>query len=187
MKHKTLLLVLSAAAYAVTAHADEWKTLNDSEEGWVISYPSFLTPAPEERDFTFHYGLKFDSTHEGVSLGLHFRAVYALYNYKTNDTDLKAEDVPKAKRLAWATKQLFQNELHEPSNKIDYSVCKDNWFVVSGVASDGKEFYYKVYVAVDNDEGMIITNSFEFSYPAAQHEIYDPICAKIARSFKLQH
>jgi hexokinase len=65
--------------------------------------------------------------------------------------------------------------------KIDYSVIKDNWYVVSGV-DKGTEFYQKHWVQMSADVSRNI--SFTFTYPHDQHATYDPMVSIIAKGFK---
>src|SRR6266403_47220 len=66
---------------------------------------------------------------------------------------------------------------------VNYSVIKDNWFVISGTNAKGFEFYLKLFVDEDQDGRWYI--DFDFTYPNSEREKYDPICSRLARSFTL--
>ena len=82
--------------------------------------------------------------------------------------------------------QRFSDEIDSgirEGARINYSVIKDNWFVVSGTNSLGFEFYTKLVVFGDvkKDEARYVT--FTFAYPTSQRAIYDSAVTKMAREF----
>ena len=58
-------------------------------------------------------------------------------------------------------------------------LTKDNWYVISGVNALEFEFYEKFYESSDS-AGSSWYVYFDFIYPHAQHEKYDPMVATIA-------
>ena len=65
---------------------------------------------------------------------------------------------------------------------IEYSLRKDNWYVISGVNTKGFEFYEKFYRFSDPDGGSWYIY-FDFVYPHSEHAKYDPMVATIAKGF----
>ena len=63
------------------------------------------------------------------------------------------------------------------TKKITYKVSRSNWFVISGYENENI-FYEKTIFR--NDEFM----TFEIEYPKDQKSIFNPIAAKISKSFK---
>ena len=61
-------------------------------------------------------------------------------------------------------------------DKITYRARGKNWFVLSGYKG-GDVVYVKVYV------GKAANNELHMTYPAQKKNVYDPIAAKISRSF----
>ena len=64
-----------------------------------------------------------------------------------------------------------------PGRLVTYHVLRKDWFVVSG-HEKGRIFYCKTMRAKD------VLRSMEFVYPERQKSYYDPIAARIARSFR---
>ncbi len=63
------------------------------------------------------------------------------------------------------------------TRKVSYKLFEPDFFVISGT-ENSKVFYEKVLFKNDEYKTFLIT------YPTTQKKIYDPITAKIARSFK---
>jgi hypothetical protein len=70
----------------------------------------------------------------------------------------------------------------EGKDIVNYSIIKDNWFVISGTNAKGFEFYHKLFVGEDDGRWYI---DFDFTYPNSERERYDPICSPLARSFTI--
>lgn len=66
---------------------------------------------------------------------------------------------------------------------VNYSVMKDNWFVVSGTNSLGFEFYTKWVSFGDRNTNQARYVTFTFVYPSSQRNVYDPAVSKMAREF----
>jgi hypothetical protein len=82
--------------------------------------------------------------------------------------------------------QRFSDEIDSRIKEgatINYSVIKDNWFVVSGSNSLGFEFYAKFIVFGDLNRGEARYITFTFAYPTSQRAIYDAAVTKMAREF----
>jgi hypothetical protein len=81
--------------------------------------------------------------------------------------------------------EFFTDEMArrtEGKDVVNYSVIKDNWFVISARNTKGLEFYHKLFVGEDQDGSWYI--DFDFTYPSERGK-YDPICSRLARSFTL--
>jgi hypothetical protein len=64
---------------------------------------------------------------------------------------------------------------------INYSVIKDNWFVVSGINSLGFEFYTKLVVFGGVNSGQTRYITFTFAYPTSQRATYDSVdCGSVS-------
>ena len=69
---------------------------------------------------------------------------------------------------------------------VTYKIRKKDWFVVSGIDTDGKIFYQKTArKTIDyNGSETEVYWTAEIKYPASQKEKYDPYCALIAKFWK---
>jgi hypothetical protein len=186
---KRILLILATCFLAVGAQAEEWKTLPDDNE-WKISYPSFLKLEPRGGDarFTFHDYRHLSSADNTVQLDLYY-AVLHQGNYAMTHNGVEGN---------WTIQVLYNEEIAaHAKDVINYTVLKDDWFVISGTTPGGFEFYRKSFVFPSNDDGdvkgeydgSVVTFTMEFSYPGQtldQRKFYDPICEKIVRSFKVR-
>ncbi len=65
----------------------------------------------------------------------------------------------------------------DPGSAITYETRGKNWFVISGTVGD-KIFYEKHRLS----HGM--NEDFVMSYPASAKQTYDPIVARMAKSFR---
>jgi hypothetical protein len=72
---------------------------------------------------------------------------------------------------------VYDEECSRAGKAVTYKVIKNNWFVVSGYIGE-KIFYQKTMYR--KDEFM----TFSIEYPKEQKNIFDPITAVIAKSFK---
>jgi hypothetical protein len=82
--------------------------------------------------------------------------------------------------------EFFHDEVSARQNEsalINYSVLKDNWFVVSGTNSLGFEYYTKLVVFGDRATGQARYVEFTFAYPTSQRRIYDRAVTKMSREF----
>ena len=90
-------------------------------------------------------------------------SVFASYN---------ALDFDLAGFKAFTVKNLDAGEV------ITYQAQGDNWFVISG--THGDDIFYERHLLSHRGE---LTNGFVISYPARLKETYDPIVARMSKSF----
>jgi hypothetical protein len=88
---------------------------------------------------------------------------------------------PPGKNLRDFFNEEFTNRT-QGGDKINYTLVKENWYVISGTNSKGFEFYKKFFVfpSIDNPDWWI---TFDFVYPVSQRTMYDPMATKIAGEF----
>lgn len=164
---KALLILITIFAVSSARAESGWKTL--SEYDWKLTYPPLLHAYPEP-DYS-----------EGT-IGFH-RVRYL------QSTDKKIQLEVGVQRLPGKTiRELFDEDIArrtqgDAPDKINYSVVKDDWFVVSGTTLRGFEFYEKVFSRVPLGEGENYFVVFDFSYPSSERATYDPICEKLIRNF----
>lgn len=72
----------------------------------------------------------------------------------------------------------WKEELRARGPVITYKVKKDSWYVVSGVESDGTEFYTKSWLLPNG--GF----QFEATYPHARNATYDRILERMLKGFR---
>ncbi|MFZ0527334.1 MAG: hypothetical protein WA889_12015 [Xanthobacteraceae bacterium] len=82
-----------------------------------------------------------------------------------------ALDLTLAKYRDYTVKNL------DPSSTVTYETRGKNWFVISGTKT-GNIFYEKHLLS----HGM--NEDFVMSYPASAKQVYDPIVARMAKSFR---
>jgi hypothetical protein len=92
----------------------------------------------------------------------------------------------KVQMLAYGSYNSLQEKLEtrflaestsSGTRKITYKLFKPDFFVISGIENN-KVFYEKILYKDDTYKTLLI------SYPTALKKTYDPITAKIVRSFK---
>lgn len=79
-----------------------------------------------------------------------------------------------------ATVSLEMKELLQDKRSPSYQASGHNWFAISG-EQDGKIYYIRKIVTPD------IVASLWIEYPVQQRAAYDPLIARISKSFKLGH
>ena len=157
----TLVLCFAAAAPAAaqTSGAPKWRTYQNDRYGTTIDYPdSFKAEPPPDNDD----GRRFKSA-DGAEF-----AVFASYN--AFDFDLAGFQQDTLKKLG-------------PGAAVSYQAHGDDWFVISGTKGDG--IFYERYMLSHGKkmaEGFV--QGFVMSYPAALKQTYDPIVARMAKSFR---
>jgi serine/threonine-protein kinase len=155
---KRLLLVVLGAALVCGARgfaADAWQTYINDRYGTTIDYPASFQPQPPPDDDD---GRAFKSP-DGASFSV-------AASYGGIDSDL-------------ATYREFILE-HEPkSAAVTYQAQGKDWFVVSG--TNGDRVFYERHLLSHGGE---MTEDFVMSYPAARKQAYDPIVARMAKSFR---
>ena len=150
-----LCAVAAATVPAISAHADNWLTYHNDRYGTTIDYPDqFKAEPPPGSDD----GRTFKSA-DGAEF-----SVYASYN---------ALDFNLAKFQDFTLKNL------DPGAVVTYKTHGDNWFVISG--TEGDDIFYERHM-LSHDGQM--TEGFSMSYPAAAKQSYDPVVARMAKSFR---
>lgn len=136
------------------AGGDTWRTYHNDRYGTTIDYPNrFVAQPPPANDD----GRAFKSG-DGASF-----SVSASYN---------ALNFNLAKYRAFVLKNLA------PGAAVTYQANGGDWFVVSGTR--GADIFYERHLLSHGGE---MTEDFVISYPAAAKPIYDPIVARMAKSF----
>jgi hypothetical protein len=157
MRHKLSFVLVIAAAMVVaeTAAADHWLTYQNDRYGTTIDYPDFFqAQPPPDADD----GRKFKSA-DGADF-----TVSAIYN---------TLDFTLAKYRDFIVTNL------DPGEVIAYQAQGDHWFVISG--TKGADIFYERHLL---SHGTQMTEDFVMSYPAALKQTYDPIVARMAKSFR---
>ena len=150
-----ILVVVAAMVFAAAAAADNWLTYYNDRYGTTIDYPDFFKAQPPP---DANDGRAFKST-DGADF-----TVSAIYN--TLDFDLaKYRDF------------ILQNL--DPGAIVTYQAHGGDWFVISG--TKGANIFYQRHLL---SHGGQMTEDFDISYPAALKQTYDPIVARMAKSFR---
>lgn len=155
LKLSFVLVALIAMLAVAPAGADNWLTYHNDRYGTTIDYPDFFkAQRPPDNDD----GRAFKSA-DGAEF-----SVYASYN---------ALDFDVAKFRDFIAKNL------DPGAVVTYQAHGGNWFVVSG--TKGANIFYERHTLSHDAQ---LTESFVISYPAALQQTYDPIVARMAKSFR---
>ena len=117
---------------------------------YAIDYPTFLTPQPEAYNGD---GRVFTNGDEEMK-------VYAMYNV----LEQSIQDL----------KEFYESSI---DGSIDYSVQKENWFILSGTNSDGNLYYMKTILTDDTEYTV------QFTYPKKKKELYNVIVETVSKSF----
>jgi hypothetical protein len=138
------------------ALVDDWRTYHNDRYGTTIDYPSVFKPGtPPGNDD----GLAFARA-DGAEF-----SVFASYN--ALDFDLTAfQD--------FIVKNLGADAV------ITYRAHGDDWFVISGTRGSDRIFYERHLLS----HGKEMTEGFVASYPASLKQKYDPIVARMSKSFR---
>lgn len=140
---------------AVSGRAEEaWKTYTNARFGFRLLYPASLVASREPDNGA---GREFHSKNEEFSI-----AVSARFLQKDLGETLESQ---------------FAGELETLGKTITYKRKTADWYVVSGVAKDGTEFYHKVFAQGANYA------AFHITYPHALNKQYDPWVARIEKGF----
>ena len=140
---------------AEAAGAVTWRTYQNDRYGTTIEYPDFFRAAPPPDNDD---GREFKAPDGGDF------SVFASYN---------ALDFDLAGFKAFTVKNLDAGEV------ITYQAQGDNWFVISG--THGDDIFYERHLLSHRGE---LTNGFVISYPARLKQLYDPIVARMSKSFR---
>jgi hypothetical protein len=148
-------LTASLALFDRTARADDWRTYQNDRYGTTIDYPSIFKPLrPPDNDD----GRKFESAD-----GAYFM-VYASYN---------ADNFTVAAFRDFTMKNL------DAGSVVSYQTGGDNWFVISGTKGDS--IFYRRHLLTHRDQ---MTETFIITSPVKLKDTYDPIVARMAKSFR---
>jgi hypothetical protein len=140
---------------ATAAAADTWLTYHNDRYGTTIDYPDFFKAQPPPGSDD---GREFKSA-DGADF-----TVSALYN---------ALDFDLAKYRNFIVHNL------DPGAIVTYQANGGDWFVISG--AKGADIFYQRHLL---SHGGQMTEDFDISYPAALKQTYDPIVARMAKSFR---
>jgi len=150
-----VLVVLAAMSLDPAAGADNWLTYQNDRYGTTIDYPDIFKPQrPPDNDD----GRDFKSA-DGADF-------WVAASYYVLDFDV-------AKYRDFIVKNL------DPGAVVTYQARGDNWFVISG--TKGANIFYERHML---SHGAQLTESFAISYPASLKQTYDPIVARMAKSFR---
>jgi hypothetical protein len=150
-----VLGAIAAPGFAAPAKAGQWLTYQNDRYGATIDYPDrFKAAPPPDADD----GRRFSSA-DGAEF-----VVYASYN--ALDFDLAGYEDGTLKHL-------------DPGRIVTYSARGDTWFVVSGTKGDS--IFYERHLLSHRGQ---MTETFSITYPAAAKPGYDPIVARMAKSFR---
>ena len=143
----------------VGAAADDWRLYQNERYGTTIDYPPSFKPLPPPDN---NDGRKFESADGGAfSVFASFNALdYSLVEYR--DSILKSLDAGSV-------------VTYQAQGRTD----GDDWFVISGTKGD--DIFYEKHRLSYRGE---MTEGFVISYPARLKETYDPIVARMAKSFR---
>jgi hypothetical protein len=162
MRARALLLAVVATAltaglalFDCSARAGDWRTYQNDRYGTTIDYPSTFKPQPPPDNDD---GRVFKSAD-----GADFR-VFASYN---------ALDFDLAQYRDFTVKHLDAGAV------VTYQADGNDWFVISGTKGD-KVFYERHLLS----HGEQMTEGFVITYPASLKQTYDPIVARMAKSFR---
>jgi hypothetical protein len=148
-------MVTAILLAASAAEAGNWLTYHNDRYGTTIDYPDvFAMQRPPDSDD----GREFKSP-DGADF-----IVAALYN---------ALDFDLAKYRDFIVKNL------DAGATVTYQAHGDDWFVLSGTKGD-RIFYEKHLLSHDAQ----MTEDFFISYPTSAKQTYDPIVARMAKSFR---
>lgn len=141
-------------AKSETQKNEIWLTYQNDRYGTTIDYPERFKPQPPP---DADDGRQFKSGDGAVF------TVSASYN--ALDFDL-------------AGYQAFILE-HRDADVVTYQAHGKDWFVISGTR--GTDIFYERHLFT---HGAQMTEDFVLSYPAALRATYDPIAARMAKSFR---
>ena len=156
MRHKFsfILSALAATSFAASAGADNWLIYQNDRYGTTIDYPALFKMQPPPDNDDGRAFKTADGARFTVS------AAYGL-------------DLTLAEYHDFVVKHL------DPGAIVTYEARGNGWFVVSG--TKGADIFYERHVL---SHGAEMTEDFVASYPAALKRTYDPIVARMAKSFR---
>lgn len=147
------LIALALLGSAAAAEL-EWKQYTNARFGFALSYPAELVAGREPDNGA---GREFHTKDKAFSLSA--------------QAHFFAPDIGDTFEARW------QDELKTPDVTIAYKRKTPTWYVVSGVAKNGTEYYHKLYTRGDNWVALEVT------YPHAQNARYDKWVEEIVDRF----
>ena len=147
--------LVAGRVVAAPAAAETWRTYHNDRYGTTIDYPDVFKAAPPPDSDD---GRTF-KTADGAQF-----LVAASYN---------ALDFDLGKFHDFIVKNI------EPGEVITYQARGDSWFVISG--TKGADIFYERHLLSHRSQ---MTEDFVISYPASLKPLYDPIVARMAKSFR---
>jgi hypothetical protein len=151
----SLVLVSAMLTLSAGAGAETWLTYRNDRYGTAIDYPDFFKPQPPP---DANDGRAFKSA-DGAQF-----SVSASYN---------ALDFDFAKYRDFIVKNLGGGAA------VTYQAEGADWFVISG--TKGANIFYERHLLSHAGQ---MTEDFAISYPSALKATYDPIVARMAKSFR---
>ena len=149
------LVGLGVAVLCGAARAETWSTYQNDRYGTTIDYPDSFKPEPPPDADDGQAFKSADGARFSVSA-----------SYGGIDSDL-------------ATYRDFVTKHRAADQTVTYQTSGKNWFVLSG--SQGSRIFYERHMLSHGGE---MTEDFVISYPAAAKTAYDPIVARMAKSFR---
>jgi len=152
-----LTLIFACTAVLVgTVLADQlqWRKYTNRRFGFVLSYPATLIASREPDNGA---GREFHTPDGAFSV--------------CPQAHFFAPDIGHTFESRW------KEELEAPDVTITYKKKAATWYVVSGVAKDGTEYYHKLYTKGRNWVALDMT------YPHAQNAKYDKWVEEITKRF----
>jgi hypothetical protein len=151
----TAAAMVTAILLAPAARGESWLTYHNDRYGTTIDYPDvFAMQRPPDSDD----GREFKSP---------------------DDADFTVSASYFALGLTVAKYRDFIVKNLDPGSTITYETRGKNWFVISGTKA-GNIFYEKHLLS----HGAQMNEDFVISYPASAKQTYDPIVARMAKSFR---
>jgi hypothetical protein len=148
-----LCAVALATVPATCGHADNWLTYQNDRYGTTIDYPDQFKAEPPP---DADDGRRFKGA-DGAEF-----AVYASYALDSTLAEI----------------QVFTLNNLAPGAVVTYKANGDHWFVISGTV--GANIFYERHLL---SHGSQMSETFSMTYPAAAKQSYDPIVARMAKSF----
>jgi hypothetical protein len=152
---KALGTIAIGIALVCGARADDWRLYQNDRYGTTVEYPPIFKPLPPPDSDD---GRRFESA-DGADF-----AVFASYN---------AEDFDVAGYRNFVVKNLDAGAV------VTYQASGDDWFVISGTKGDS--IFYDRYLLTHRKQ---MTEGLVINYPAKLKQTYDPIVARMAKSFR---
>ena len=152
---RLFLILLFLLTLSGLAFASDWKREVNQRWGFSLSYPGSLIPEPLPANGD---GRRYHSADHEVSL--------AAMGSHTHP-DLLGESLDG----------FWQKELADRGDTVTYKIKKNDFYVISGVSSNGYEYYHKVFFY------PTYWVEFEITYPHSKHQHYDAWVERIAHEF----